>query len=147
MKQFIVLMAALPLLLVFLVQFTAQQEYSLKVAAVDDAVYTAKEMAKQEGCFTEKIQNWLKREICSKIKELKPSDIIIGKKTDTRPVYRIGSGGDGSDGLIHYQVSVPIRGADAAGSLLGIRESGKTKYYVIDSYAPSELLPKAEKQR
>ena len=142
MKQFIVLMAALPLLLVFLLQFSDQQTYSVKVAAVDDAVYAAKEMAKQEGCFSEKIQNWLRNEICSKIKGLRPEDIIIGRKTDAKPVYRIGSGTQrASNGLIHYQVSVPMKGADAAGRLLGVKDSGKTRYYVIDSYTPSELLP------
>ena len=130
MKQFIVLMAALPLLLVFMIQFAADQQYAAAVAAVDDAVYAAKEMAKQEGCFTEEIRGWLKREIARKVKGLMPSDIIIGSGTDTEPVFRTG--------LIHYQVSVPMRGILAGKSLLGVRV--RDRYYVIDSYTPSEYL-------
>ena len=130
MKQFIVLMAALPLLLVFMMQFAADQQYAAAVAAVDDAVYAAKEMAKQAGCFTEEIRSWLRREIARKIKGLVPADIIIGSGTDTEPVYRTG--------LIHYQVSVPLRGLLAGRSLLGVR--AQDSYYVIDSYTPSELL-------
>ena len=140
MKQFIVLAAALPLLLLFMVQFAADQQYSLAVAAVDDAVYAAKEMAKQEGCFTEKITQWLKEEIASKIRGVEPSDIIIGSATDTSPVYRMGSDPEG-DGLIHYQVSVPMRGFSAGSRLLGLRETARTRYYVTDTYVPSELLP------
>ena len=140
MKQFIVLAAALPLLLLFMVQFAADQQYSLAVAAVDDAVYAAKEMAKQKGCFTEEIRNWLKSAIAAKIPGVEASDIIIGSATDTAPVYRMGSVADG-DGLIHYQVSVPMRGYSVGSQLLGIRDTGRTRYYVTDSYVPSELLP------
>ena len=140
MKQFIVLAAALPLLLLFMVQFAADQQYSLAVSAVDDAVYAAKEMAKQKGCFTEDIMQWLREEIAGKIRGVEPSDIIIGSATDTSPVYRMGSVPDGN-GLIRYQVSVPMRGFSAGSSLLGVRDDGRTRYYVTDSYVPSELLP------
>ena len=140
MKQFIVLSAALPLLLLFMMQFAADQQYSLAVSAVDDAVYAAKEMAKQEGGFTAEIRQWIKEEIAGKIKGVEPADIIIGSSTDAGPVYRIGSVPDG-DGLIRYQVSVPMRGFSAGSSLLGIKDAGRVRYYVTDSYVPSELLP------
>ena len=140
MKQFIVLAAALPLLLLFMVQFAADQQYSLAVSAVDDAVYAAKEMAKQEGCFSGEISQWLKEEIAKKIRGVQPEDIIIGSATDTAPVYRMGSI-PGGDGLIHYQISVPMRGFSVGSKLLGIRDTGRTQYYVTDTYVPSELLP------
>ena len=140
MKQFIVLSAALPLLLIFMVQFAADQQYSLAVSAVDDAVYAAKEMAKQDGGFTEEIRQWLAEEIARKLKGVEPADVIIGSATDAGPVYRIGSVPDG-DGLIRYQVSVPMKGFSAGGKLLGIKDTGRVRYYVTDSYVPSELLP------
>ena len=142
MKQFIVLLAVLPLMLVFLAQFSAEQQLSARMAAVDDAVYTAKEMAKQEGCFSKKIRDRLCSDICSRIKGLKPSDIIFGSGTDTKPVYRVGSSkGKRNEGIIHYQVSVPIWTRDPIGSFLGVKNGSGRRYYVIDSCTTSELLP------
>ena len=77
-----VLAAVLPLLLVFVVWFSEEQSFGLKTAAVDDAVYTAREMAKQDGCFSPRVINWLKKELCRKIKGLKAEDIVIDPQTD-----------------------------------------------------------------
>ena len=138
MKQFIVLAAILPLLLVFVIQFSADQQYDIAVAAVNDAVYAAKERAKQEGCFTGEIIDWLRKEISGKIQGLDPADIVIGSGTDTEPVYRIGT--DGGSGLIHYQISIPMKNITAGRGLLHM--SGEPdRWYVIDSYTPSERLP------
>ena len=139
MKQFIVMAAVLPLLLVFLISFSEIQEQNAVMAAVDDTVYAAKEMAKQEGCFSRKVQDWLKTELCRRIKSLKKDQIVIGSRTDTRPVARAG-GADGSSGLIRYQISVPMPRRNS-GALLGVKQDGKPKYYVIDSYTTSEYLP------
>ncbi len=138
MKQFIVLAATLPLLLVFIMQFSADQQYRLSVVAVDDAVYAAKEMARQEGCFTPEIIDWLKQEISKKVKSVEPAEVVIGKGTDTEPVYRITAAG--GTGLIHYQISVPMKNTMAGRSLL--HASGEpVRWYIIDAYTPSELLP------
>ena len=139
MKQFIVMAAVLPLLLVFLISFSEIQEQNTVMAAVDDTVYAAKEMAKQEGCFSRKVQDWLKTELCRRIRGLEKNDIIIGSGTDTRPVARVGSA-EGSSGLIHYQISVPMPRRNS-GALLGVKQDGKPKHYVIDSYTTSEYLP------
>ena len=141
MKQFIVTAAVLPLLLAFLISFAEIQEYSARIAAVDDAVYAAKEMAKQEGCFSEKVQKWLKDELCSKIKGLAESDIIIGSGTDTRPVPRA-QANSSSPGLIHYQISVPMPGRNS-GALLGVKRDSGPSYYVIDSFTTSEYIAPA----
>ena len=138
MKQFIVMAAVLPILLVFLIGFSEIQQQGAVIDAVDDTVYAAKEMAKQEGCFSKKVQDWLKTELCRRIKSLERDSIIIGSGTDTRPVPRAGI--DGSSGLIRYRISVPVP-ARRAGALLGVRQDEKPKYYVIDSCTSSEYLP------
>ena len=139
MKQFIVMAAVLPLLLVFLISFSEIQEYNFLTAAADDAVYAAKEMAKQEGCFSEKIQDWLRAELCKRIRGISREDIIIGSKTDTRPVPRAGSA-EGSSGLIRYQISIPMP-KRSSGTLLGVKQKSRPFYYIIDSYTTSEYLP------
>ena len=63
MKQFIVLMAVLPIMLIFLMQFTADQVNGEKVAFIQSVVYAAKEEAKQEGCFTEELKTRIVKEI------------------------------------------------------------------------------------
>lgn len=132
MKQFIVLAAVLPLLLFFLLAYTEEQIVSTQIAAADDVIYAAKEMAKQKGCFSPEIQNWVKREICVRVQGIRESDIIIGSGTDVRPVVR--------PGLIRYQVSFPVRTFDA-GALLGVKNRASGKYYVHDSVTTSEYVP------
>ena len=60
MKQLIVLAAILPLMLIFMAQYTLDQKNSATISILQEQVYTAKEKAKQEGCFTEEIKNELK---------------------------------------------------------------------------------------
>ena len=139
MKQFIVLAAVLPLLLVFMVQFSEEQAYSLRTAAIDDALYTAREMARQDGCFSARVTGWLKKELCRKIKGLKEEDIIIDPATDTRPVLRAGTGR--GDGLIYYRVCVRVDPPRAGLALLGGKKSDKKTYYVVEGFTPSERLP------
>lgn len=139
MKQFLVLAAVLPLLLVFMVQFSEEQAWGLKTAAIDDTVYTAREMAKQDGCFSSRVAGWLKNELCRKIKGLKAEDIIIDPKTDVRPVYRAGAGR--GDGLIYYRVCVAVDPPRAGLALLGGAAYGNKTWYVVEGFTPSERLP------
>ena len=140
MKQFIVTAAVLPLLIAFLVAFGEIQEQNVIIAAIDDTVYAAKELARQEGCFSEKVQDYLRSQLCKRIKGLKENDVIIGSKTDTVPVFRAGLGG--SSGLIRYQVSVAVP-AGRSGKLIGVRQRENKPYYVIDSFTVSEYVPAA----
>ena len=139
MKQFMVLAAVLPLLLVFVVWFSEEQSFGLKTAAVDDAVYTAREMAKQDGCFSPRVINWLKKELCRKIKGLKAEDIVIDPQTDMGTVYRAGTGR--GDGLIYYRICVQIDPPRAGLALLGAGKSDKKSWYVVEGFTPSEKLP------
>ena len=107
-----------------MVQFEADQQYSLAVAAVDDAVYAAKEMAKQEGCFSADLQDRLRDDISSRL-GISPDAVSI--EADSTPVSRLYSAdgfssADWERGLIHYRVSVDIGPAMAGTALFGIKE-------------------------
>ena len=143
MKQFLVLAAILPLMLVFFVQFSMDQINSSRIGILSDLVYTAKEEAKQEGCFTQQIRSELTANISSAL-QIDPSDVRI-EATDTVR-YRIMEADkygneDWERGLIHYKVSVPIGELMAGRRLFGIREQDNVYYYTIDSYTASERLP------
>lgn len=142
MKQFIVLLAVLPLMLVFFVQFSVDQMNSLKTARLSDIVYAAKEQAKQEGCFSDALQGEMREEIAS---ELGISIDRVRIEADSIPVSRLYSadGFSSSDwerGLIHYRVSVDIGPAMAGTALFGIKDKHNVYTCVIDSYTASERL-------
>ena len=134
MKQFIVLMAVLPIMLVLLLQFTNDQANSEKVAFVQSVVYAAKEDAKQEGCFTDEIKERIVSDICSGL-SVPPEYVEI--EADDEVKYRYAEG-DGR--YINYRVSVRLDNVMAGGRLLGIEEEKNFTTYVIDSYTASEKI-------
>ena len=134
MKQFIVLMAVLPIMLVLLLQFTNDQANSEKVAFVQSVVYAAKEDAKQEGCFTDEIKERIVSDICEGL-SVPPEYVEI--EADDEVKYRYAEG-DGR--YISYRVSVRLDNVMAGGRLLGIEEEKNFTTYVIDSYTASEKL-------
>ena len=138
MKQFIVLLAVLPLTMVFILQFSLDQINSSRIAMLSDIVYTAKEEAKQEGCFTQEIKDGM----CGKLSEafgIEPGEIEFDTSEGIQ--YRLnGSASAAERGIIHYRITVPIGKIMAGGRLFGIREDENTYYYTIDSLAASEKL-------
>lgn len=139
MKQLIVLTAVLPLMLIFMAQFTLDQKNNHAINIIQEEVYTAKEQAKQEGCFTPAIIQDLKDNISGKL-DISHSDILV-TATET-PCYRINYFDlSGERGLIHYSVSVPINKIMAGGSLLGIGQEKNKAIYTVEGVAASELLP------
>lgn len=143
MKQFIVLLAVLPLLLVFFVQFSMDQMTHARIGLFLDYVYTAKEEAKQEGLFTEEITDKLRENISMSF-DIKPSDVVIEATETVRYRMMQGCGFEAEDferGLIYYKVSVPIAEMMAGRRLFGIKKEDNTGYYTIESYTASELLP------
>lgn len=134
MKQFIVLMAVLPILMIFLLQFSMDQASSEKIAFIQSVVYAAKEDAKQEGCFTESIQERIVKEISE---GLSIPENYIEITADDEVKYRY-SEGDGRH--IYYKVSVRLDGVMAGGKLLGIDENRNSVVYTIDSYTASERI-------
>lgn len=143
MKQFLVLAAILPLMLVFFVQFSMDQINSSRIGVLSDMVYAAKEEAKQAGCFTTQIRSSLTSNIASAL-GIDPSEIRI-EATDTVRYRIMNAGGYGNGdwerGLIYYKVSVPIGELMAGRRLFGIREQDNRYWYVIESYTASEKLP------
>ena len=143
MKQLLVLIAVLPLLLIFFVQFSLDQINNSRLSLFADYVYAAKEEAKQEGRFTEEIVGKLTENIARAF-NIPASDVII-EVSDTIK-YRVTSNDslateDLERGLIYYKISVPIVEIMAGRKLFGIREEDNTYYYSIESYAASERLP------
>ncbi len=136
MKQFLVLLAVLPLCLIFLVQFSLDQINSTRIGMLSDMVYMAKEEAKQEGCFTDEITERLKDNISEKL-GVSRSDIIVDATSE--PVFRVMN--EAERGLIHYKVQVPIGEMAAGRSLFGIKKEDNVYYYTIESYTASERLP------
>ncbi len=135
MKQFIVMLAVLPLMLVFLLQFSLEQQNSVKIAAVSDIVYAAKEEVKQAGAFTAEIQAGMKRRISERL-GIPESEIVI--ESELSEVYRVDS--ERGRGIISYRVSVPIGSIVAGRSLFGIREEDNRYVYTIRSITASEKL-------
>ncbi|MBE6031444.1 MAG: hypothetical protein E7225_07660 [Clostridiales bacterium] len=134
MKQFIVLIAVLPIMMVFLLQFSVDQVNSEKIAYIQSVVYSAKEDAKQEGCFTEEITERIKSEISQ---GLDIPEEYVEVIADDEVKYRY-SKGEGR--LINYKVSVRLDGIMAGGALLGISEDENSTIYTIDSYTASERI-------
>lgn len=139
MKQLIVLTAILPLMLLFVAQFTLEQKNNYIINDFQQQVYTAKERAKQEGCFTQEIIEELKENISNNL-GISESDIAI-TATET-PKYRINYYDPSKErGLIHYSVSIPIDKIMAGGRLLGVPPEENKAIYVVEGTTVSEKLP------
>jgi hypothetical protein len=134
MKQFIVLMAVLPIMLIFMLQFTLDQKNSLVVARIQDVTYAAKEEAKQEGFFSPEIKERLKKNI-GRATGINPERIIVESEDSIKLRYA-----PGNERLIYYRVEVPIEGVMAGSGLLGISKEENRYIYVIDSYTASEKI-------
>ena len=143
MKQFIVLLAVLPLLLVFFLQFSMDQMTHARINLLLDYVYAAKEEAKQQGCFTEEITDKLRENVAIAF-DILPSDVLVETTESVRYRMMQGDGMEAEDferGLIYYKVSVPISQIMAGRRLFGIKEEDNVCRYTVESYTASELLP------
>ena len=135
MKQLIVLMGVLPILLIFLLQYTLDQRNNDGISRFQECVYQAKEQAKQEGCFTPEI----KEAMIGKIEEsfgIKEEDMEI--VLEEVPQYRT-SVFDQRE-LIYYKVSVPISKIMVGNRLFGITDEQNRGMYTIESWTASELI-------
>ena len=135
MKQFIILIGILPFLLVFLMQYSLEQQNHHRLTLLQQAVYTAKEQAKQDGYFTKENLDTLKANILSNF-DLMENEILI--QATTIPRYRVNSFDERE--LIHYKVEVPLNKIMAGGKLFGISDDDNCSMYKIESYTASERL-------
>lgn len=135
MKQLIVLMGILPILLVFLLQYTLDQRNNDSISRLQECVYQAKEQAKQKGCFTQEI----KEAMIDKIEgyfDVSEEDMEI--VLEEVPQYRT-SVFDQRE-LIYYRVSVPIEKIMAGNRFFGITDEENRAMYTIESWTASELI-------
>jgi hypothetical protein len=135
MKQLIVLMGVLPILLVFLLQYTLDQKNNDSIGRFQECIYQAKEQAKQKGCFTPEI----KEEMIDNIKrnfDIEEKDLMI--ELEEVPKYRT-SVFDQRE-LIYYKVSVPIEKIMAGNRFFGITDEENSGRYTIESWTASELI-------
>ena len=132
MKQFIVLLAVLPVMLLFIAQFSLEQQNYTKISLITDIVYEAKEEAKQLGGFD---TDGLRAKL-SEALDIEASGIII-EAPEKYAVPRIEA--DGSRGIISYKVIVPLHEVTAGRKYLGIKDD-RVYGYKIESSSPSEYL-------
>jgi len=86
---------------------------------IHDAVYVAKEQAKEEGSFTWEIQDRLRRNL-SRVAHVSETEIAIFCREAGETLF--------------YRVEVPIKDVVAGNKLFGISDNENKYIYVIDSY-------------
>jgi len=128
-------MGVLPILLVFLSQYTLDQKNNDNINRLQECVYQAKEQAKQKGCFTVDIRE----EMINKIENYfditeEEMEIVL----EEIPQYRTSVFDDRE--LIYYKVSVPIKKIMAGNRFFGITDEENSGMYTIESWTASELL-------
>ena len=139
MKQLIVLAGVLPLLLVFMMQYTLDQRNNAQISWLQDQVYAVKEEAKQEGYFTSEMVEDLRQTIADKM-DLEPYEIMISATAS--PKYRINDFEESkSRGMIQYRIEVPMKQLMAGGKLFGISKEANQGTFVIEGITASERLP------
>ncbi len=120
MKQFMVMCAVLPLLLIVIVQMSIDQITSFRLSAANQIIYSYAEKAKQNGAFD---YDHMKAELSNKL-SFKTENIECG--TNERTYFR----GE----LIPYWVRIKID------NVMISLQKDNDYYYVIDSCVASELI-------
>jgi len=142
MKNLIVLAAVLPFLLIFMMQFTLDQRNSENIGRLQSYVYTAKEEAKQVGCFNDEIEARMRKKIAE---DFQISDEEIHAKVTKEVQYRVNQFEEDQDvplrGMIYYRIAVPIEKVIAGNKFFGIEDKENEGQYIIESYTASERLP------
>lgn len=135
MKQVIVLAAILPLLLIFIVQFTLQEKNAQMKMSIANDVYTAAEQARQDGCFTAENVNRLRQQLASRA-GAQESEILID--ADEVPHYRVNSYNENE--RIHYRIEVPVASVMAGNRFFGISDEENRGIFVLENDIASERL-------
>ena len=125
MKQFIVLSAVLPIMMIFVMQAVLDQKSSYSIRIANDIVNAAKEEAKQEGSFTPQIMDKLRGNLSVAL-GVPPNEVSASCWEDS--------------GYLYYRVLVPIKNVVAGNKLLGIKDEENQYMYVIDSYMKSREI-------
>lgn len=137
MKQLIVLCAVFLLIAAIILQIPLEMLNYERRHAIMFHINNAKEMAKQEGCYTDEILEQLKKDIAKKMK-IDEGQIIISPDTTKTIKYRPENFSDG--GIIYLKVSVPFNNIIAANRFYGISDSQNKGYFIIEEITTSEKL-------
>ena len=132
MKQFIVLLAILPILMLFMVQIIYEQKNIAKLNLIQSIVYSAKEDVKQAGYFSEGHRDQVTQELLS-IPGVE--DVIITSPQDA-PQKRYSLG---SNRFIDYRIELVLTDVMAGGGTI-IDEEDNRYVYVLEGYTASEFL-------
>lgn len=104
MKDFIVLCAILPILLLLVLDHGLINKNTAIEQDIREYVYSSVQIAKQDGCFTDDNIDDLKAKIMARM-GLDEAEVIID--ADSVPKYRVNEFNDRE--LMHYRVEVPIK--------------------------------------
>ena len=135
MKQFMVLCAVLPIMLLLMIQFSLDEINAYKMQGINQIVYAKSEEAKQNGCFTSEMEEELKDQLIALGFGEEDIDVDLELDSEITPDAENGRG----DGYvkrgypIHYYVSVRFNRPMASALL-----PDNWYYYTINSYTASE---------
>ena len=136
MKQLIIMSAVMILLMLFPLQYALEQKNYYEISQFQKIVYNAKEQAISAGYFTDAIINDLKANIVAEFKDVEEGELII--EVTKTPKYRTDIFDQRE--MIYYKIGVPIHKLIAGNRFLGISDEENASYYIIESYAASELV-------
>ena len=137
MKQIIVLCGIFILLGALILQIPLEMINYDRRHAIMYYVNNAKEMAKQEGFYTDEILNELRKNIQEKMSLNSPDEIIIHESTTVTPKYRLNEFDERE--MIYIKVMVPFHNIVAAPGLYGI-DLDENRYFVVEETTASERL-------
>lgn len=136
MKQFIVLLAVLPILLLFMMQIVYEQKNIGKVNLIQSIVYSAKENAKLAGYFSEEHKDQVIQELLS----IPGVEEVTMTSNQNLPQKRYSLG---SNRFIDYRIELVLTDVMAGGGTL-IDKANNRYTYVLEGYTASEFLEQGE---
>lgn len=137
MKQIIVMVAILPLLLIFVMQIGQSQIISSELNAIEYYCEQAENEATVNGYFPEDTIDTLKTQIAQKIKT-EPANITVTYTGISDIKYRMID--YDSTNLISYSVQFILPNIMAGNRAFGIRDEDNVSNIVINRSFPSEKL-------
>jgi hypothetical protein len=134
MKQFIVLLAALPLMLGLIMQIGLAQSNFTLTARAEGIVRDCREMAAEKGGFTARVRSELGRRLSGVCGGADGIVIIAEDEPD-------------EEGAVRYRVEIPVKKLVAAPRLFGIKPGENSGVYVMEGeiYAHEEEAEKEDK--
>jgi len=137
-KQFIVMIAILPILLSFAIQLDHSQINNHKNLAVERAIETAEMDIKLDGCLTSGTKDVLAKNIAS-IMGVGEDEVVIEGPSETQKKYK-SSGTKYEDSKIVYSIKYKFNDVMAANALYGIRDEDNSVDITINRKVLSEKL-------